>query len=279
MENIIEQLKTCIKCQTTKAAEHFHKDIKTKDGLNSICKKCRSTKKPSIINLSNTKICKKCKIEKPLEEFQKRETSKDGYRHDCKDCRYKYNKEYKHKNWEKFSKYHLEYGRKHRPQNKEKYREYVKIYRIRYPERRREQDKKRRQIPQFRVKSNLRGRLRDILRKQGTVKSNKTMNLIGCSIEYLMTYLQSLFYDRQNGEKMTLELMSTPIIELDHIIPLWKFDLSNPEQQKIGFHYTNMRPMWAEDHNIKSAKDYVEYCAWKRSGLTLNEYLKNPNIV
>ena len=93
-----------------------------------------------------------------------------------------------------------------------------------------------------------------------------------------MNYLQSLFYNKklQDGTEvsMTLELLSTPEIELDHIIPLWKFDLTNHEEQKIALNYKNLQPMWVKDHNEKSSKDYKDFHAWKRSGLSLKEYLK-----
>lgn len=225
--------------------------------------------------VKQSKTCIYCKIEKTLDKFPKRLIgSLDGHRNECYDCKNDRHRKYRKTRYEHLYKYHLEYGRKHRAKNQQKYREYVKNYRIKYPEKRREYDRKHRENPSFRIKTNLRCRLREILRKQGAVKSNRTVNLIGCSIEYLMQYLQSLFYHNKVGLPMTLELLSTPQIELDHIIPLWKFNLTNSEEQKRAFHYTNMRPMWAKDHNIKSAKDYSEYCEWKRSGLNLNDFLQ-----
>ena len=41
---------------------------------------------------------------------------------------------------------------------------------------------------------------------------------------------------------------------IDHIIPCARFDLSDPGQQKICFHYTNLQPMWGEDNLKKGAR-------------------------
>jgi hypothetical protein len=41
---------------------------------------------------------------------------------------------------------------------------------------------------------------------------------------------------------------------VDHIIPCASFDLTDPEQQRQCFHYTNLQPLWAEDNLRKSDK-------------------------
>jgi hypothetical protein len=40
---------------------------------------------------------------------------------------------------------------------------------------------------------------------------------------------------------------------IDHIKPCVQFDLTDPEQQKECFHYTNMQPLWAFENQSKGA--------------------------
>jgi hypothetical protein len=45
---------------------------------------------------------------------------------------------------------------------------------------------------------------------------------------------------------------------LDHIIPCSSFDLTDVEQQKKCFHYTNLQPLWAKDNIKKGSKLHYE---------------------
>lgn len=40
---------------------------------------------------------------------------------------------------------------------------------------------------------------------------------------------------------------------IDHIKPLWKFDLTKESQRRKAFHYTNTRPMWQTENGTNGA--------------------------
>src|SRR5574343_381163 len=77
-------------------------------------------------------------------------------------------------------------------------------------------------------------------------KCEKTINLLGCSIEEFKKYLESKF---QPG--MTWENYGKYGWHIDHIIPCSAFNFLNPEDQKRCFHYTNMQPLWASENLSK----------------------------
>ena len=99
---------------------------------------------------------------------------------------------------------------------------------------------------QFRLSRNLRKRIVKALR--GISKSKHTVELLGCSIEFLKSYLESQF-----AEGMTWSNYGVHGWHVDHIMPCDSFDLTKPEEQAKCFHYTNLQPLWAEDNLSKGS--------------------------
>ena len=122
-------------------------------------------------------------------------------------------------------------------------------YRIRHREkirvRERERVYKRRRIDiNFRIRCNLRARIHYAVK--GKPKSKRTIKLIGCSIEYLLDYLESQFDDEMSWSNYGKW-------EIDHIKPCAKFDLTKEEEQEKCFNYSNLQPLWKIDNIMKSA--------------------------
>jgi hypothetical protein len=96
---------------------------------------------------------------------------------------------------------------------------------------------------------NLRNRITIAMMRYGATKSNSTEALVGCSVSALRRQLQAQF-----SEGMNWENYGRSGWHIDHIRPCASFDLSDPAQQRICFHYTNLQPLWAADNIRKGAK-------------------------
>lgn len=94
-----------------------------------------------------------------------------------------------------------------------------------------------------RISGNIRSRLRGAIKRTGRRKKCKSTELLGCSFDFLMGYLESQF---EPG--MTWENHGFYGWHVDHIIPCNTFNLTDEEEQKKCFHYTNLRPLWAKEN-------------------------------
>jgi hypothetical protein len=181
------------------------------------------------------KICKKCGETKNESEFYKHKSNKDGLFSTCKSCQ----KEYYKNNKDKINEYQKEYQKELQIKNKIRFDEYQRDYK-----------RNRRKVdPNYKLSMNLRSRIRLAIKSQHGDKAYKSIELLGCTIDEARLHLESLF---QPG--MTWENHGMFGWHIDHIIPCDAFDLTDPEQQKQCFHYTNLRPLWATDNLKKSNK-------------------------
>lgn len=140
---------------------------------------------------------------------------------------------------------HQEYDKQYRIDNMEKRREYDKTrnkYRNEYNKIRRQSDLN------YKIKHNFRSRFSMLLKQNKTYKTNSVINLLGCSLDELKQHLEFQFRDGMNFEN------HGTIWEIDHIKPCSKFDLTNIEEQKICFHYTNLQPLYKQENRKKSNK-------------------------
>ena len=101
----------------------------------------------------------------------------------------------------------------------------------------------------FNIATKIRRRIYMAIRRQFTLKSYKTVSLLGCSFEVLKKHIGALF-----TYGMTWDKLLSGKIHIDHIKSCASFDLSNNKQQKECFNYKNLQPLWAKDNIIKNAK-------------------------
>ena len=106
---------------------------------------------------------------------------------------------------------------------------------------------KKKKNPEFIVVNRLRARLYAALNLNGVRKAASTIALCGCTPHELMLHLQSKFQEGMHWNNYGKW-------HIDHIRPCASFDLTDPEQQKQCFHYTNLQPLWAAENIRKGAK-------------------------
>jgi hypothetical protein len=155
-------------------------------------------------------------------------------------------KEYAKKEYAKLKKYNQNWNN----QNKDRVREYDRLRRAANPGKTLARIKERKKIDiGFRILENMRVYLyQQLKRAHGGIpikKSQKTIEYIGCTRDELNEHLR-----KQYKLGMTDENYGS--WHVDHIIPCSLFDLTDFEQAKKCFHYTNLQPLWAVENLKKS---------------------------
>lgn len=108
----------------------------------------------------------------------------------------------------------------------------------------------RKENPSVRIADALRSRIWLELRKLGIKKENRTLEFCGCTKAELIQHLEGQFRDG-----MSWDNYGKYGWHVDHIRPCSSFDLTDPEQQKQCFHYTNLQPLWAAE-NLSKGDDW-----------------------
>jgi hypothetical protein len=102
--------------------------------------------------------------------------------------------------------------------------------------------------PNYKLKQQLKSRIHKALRAQNVTKRNRTIELCGCSPDFLRGWLEQQFTAGMTWENQG------EFWHIDHEIPVAAFDLRDPEQQRRCFHYSNLRALAAFDNMSKSDK-------------------------
>jgi hypothetical protein len=136
--------------------------------------------------------------------------------------------------------YFKEYYRK----NKDATKLYDKMYFIKNKKRiNKRLRKKYKENAQYKMQCILRHRFSVCLRRCNVRKNIKMLELTGLDINSVKRYIESLWLPG-----MTWDNHGNYGWHIDHIRPVNTFDLTDIKQQKICFHYTNLRPLWATDN-------------------------------
>lgn len=192
------------------------------------------------------KECRKCGENKPAtkEYFYANKGTADKLGVYCKDCQKKILQEWKEKNPNKVKKNRV----KHNSKPKTKLLMQKANARNFSLKSQREYRAKREKVDVgFKIQRRIRSRIAVVVKRCNAQKSDRTINLIGCSVNILKTHLEKQF-----TEGMTWENYGE--WHVDHIIPCAAFDFTKKEDQLKCFNYKNLQPLWAYDNKSKGAK-------------------------
>lgn len=116
----------------------------------------------------------------------------------------------------------------------QRHAEDIRNYQRRYLSHRRKTD------VAFRLTQNIRSHILRVLR--GQKKVEKTLNLLGVkSIEFYKQYLGAQF-------TAGMSWANYGVWHIDHIVPLSRFNLAEPSEQRLAFNHKNTRPLWGEQN-------------------------------
>jgi len=106
---------------------------------------------------------------------------------------------------------------------------------------------------EYHLTTKIRARIRMALRDchRGPRSRIRSIDLLGCSYGELKIHIEALM-----SEGMNWDLVFSGAIELDHIKPCVAHDLTDPAQQRLCFHFSNLRPMWSSENRRKNS--YVD---------------------
>ena len=190
------------------------------------------------------KRCIRCKKLKALTGFHKGKNP-DGLKNVCRKCRSDQEKVRYLRNRSSIIDRACRYQKGYYAKNKQR----INLRNKKYEQTRKQQRNTRRAWRRkhdlnYRLTVCLRARLQSLI--NGTTKSDRTLNLLGCSVERLKQHLESKF---RNG--MSWSNYGFRGWHMDHIKPCTAFDLTRPDQQRQCFHFTNLQPLWGLENISK----------------------------
>lgn len=234
--------KKCSKCKEVKPISDFYKSKKENNGIRSECK-CCTTKYSDTIKEQKSKYDKKYRLENKDRIVQNKKEYSLRKRKEINKYHRQYMKAYRVENksmlFERDSKYSKEYRKTYYAENKKNIHEKSRLYNL----------KMYRTDINYNLRVRLRSRIKGVIKKHGGEKANKTYDLLGCGYDEFITYFTDKF---TNG--MTWDKFMNGEIHIDHIKPCILFDLTDINQQKECFNYSNLQPLWGKDNLIKGKK-------------------------
>jgi hypothetical protein len=134
----------------------------------------------------------------------------------------------------------------------------LKAWRVANRDRLRQQAREKiRSNIQLRLARNMRTRLYKALRDRLRGRKARSISAVrdlGCSIAEFVRHVERQWRKGMGWGNYGPSGGAARTWHLDHIKPLKSFDLTDPDQAREAFHFTNYRPLWAKENSLKGGK-------------------------
>jgi len=229
--------KICLTCGTEKVLS----------GKRYVCKECKK-KSDREYRLRNLEKLREYDRFRNKRDSEKRNKNRKEYYQKNKESISEKNKQWKIDNKEYYDLKKIEYRNNYREKKKIKDKEYRELNKEKIREYKRNWfNKKYNSDIEFNILFRLRRRVWIALKNSETKKNEPIKKILGCSVLELKQHLENQF-------KTGMSWSNYGEWEIDHIQPCSSFDLTNEQQQKECFHYTNLQPLWKTENRIKGAR-------------------------
>lgn len=190
------------------------------------------------------RTCKRCNETSSIESFR-------PHHYTCRDCSRHMAREWKAKNRERT----LQCSRDWRAKNKEVVCAYNHNYfqenRDKIQQRSTAYHKMRYQSDvNFKLAKNLRNRFCKVLKHNRT--DDSSIDILGCTLDFFKAWLEHQFDYDMNFDN------HGKLWHLDHVVPVSKFNLNDESEIRKCFHWTNYKPLLAEENLKKSNRITLE---------------------
>lgn len=223
-------MKKCRKCGGMKPLEDYYKDKRSEDGRVSACKECRRKATREYV-ANNYDKCRKAtrdwmennqeRMEKVAKRYRKANSGKISDR----------SQKHYRKNRDRLKEYSRNYVKDHKEQAKEAVQKWNRANKKRYQERIKND-------PQFKVRVRSRGIYGEWIKLKKEPKNKKNEKIIGCTWIEMQEHLKSCEYDPE-------------INQIDHVIPLFWFDLVQDNHLKVAWNFRNIQALTPLENNQK----------------------------
>ena len=241
------ETKVCRICGKELPLTEFWKNPRAKDGLENRCKTCLKEKNKKSYYEHQQK--RRDTIKKWHENHKEQDALKGKiYREQHRKELNEKKKTYRKENATKIKMYanaHKEEQQAYRELHKEELKEYQKNYRKNNKEKIKEYYKTKYKTDiQYKLKNDYLHLVERVIRNQKTTP--KEEEILGCDYQTFRSHIESKFDKEMNWDNYGVNGW-----QIDHIIPISSFDLTDIEQVKKCFNYKNSQPLWAKVNRRK----------------------------